>query len=179
MSDILNWIERAMVRTEIDRSSGCWLYNYDISHNGYGRLDVDGKRVRIHRLSYGAFKGEIPEGVLVCHRCDVRNCWNPNHLFLGTPQDNFDDMVSKGRNILYTPGSPISPKLTEPQVLEILSRIASGEDNKSLAEEFGVAGSSISKIRKGKTWKKLTVPSSGQVMSAEACPPPHVSAPSI
>jgi hypothetical protein len=56
------------------------------------------KHMRAHRYSYQAFKGQIPDGMQVCHTCDVRNCVNPEHLWIGTNQDNFDDMVKKGRH---------------------------------------------------------------------------------
>lgn len=81
--------------------NGCWLINSDINHNGYARMKiiVDNKikNVRAHRYSYQTFIGEIPAGLHVCHTCDTRNCVNPEHLWLGTNQDNMNDMKIKGR----------------------------------------------------------------------------------
>jgi hypothetical protein len=77
--------------------SGCWEYQGYRHPKGYGGMAYRGKGWRTHRLSYYLFKGPIPDGMLVCHTCDVRHCINPNHLFLGTIETNNKDMVAKGR----------------------------------------------------------------------------------
>lgn len=77
---------------------GCWLFEKHLCQwNGYGQVAVDGKVVYAHRASYQLFYGAIPEGLFVCHRCDVRSCINPKHLFLGSHKDNMRDMAQKGR----------------------------------------------------------------------------------
>lgn len=80
--------------------SGCWMWLGSTDDKGYGRYRT---RVKTslpkltHRLSWVFNFGEIPDGMKVCHKCDVRCCVNPNHLFLGTQKDNLRDMVRKGR----------------------------------------------------------------------------------
>jgi hypothetical protein len=81
-----------------EKESGCWIWTGSISPTGYGRITNNGNQHQAHRISYKIFNGEFDQSLFVCHKCDVRNCVNPNHLFLGTNQDNMIDMVKKGRN---------------------------------------------------------------------------------
>jgi hypothetical protein len=81
----------------IQKTEGCWLWMGWTIRRGYGQITLAKKRILTHRLSYTLAYGEIPEGMLVCHKCDTPRCVNPSHLFLGTPLDNARDMVAKGR----------------------------------------------------------------------------------
>ena len=87
---------RLINNTTIDQ--GCWNWTAYKNNEGYGRLRAGGEKVLAHRLSYSIFKGEIAEGLFVCHTCDNPACINPEHLFLGTHQDNVSDCVAKGRH---------------------------------------------------------------------------------
>ena len=78
-------------------NSGCWLWAGHIKPNGYGEQRVKGRLYLAHRLSWFLHFGDIPPGLLVCHRCDNRACVCPTHLILGSHQDNHDDMTKKGR----------------------------------------------------------------------------------
>ncbi|NIQ14489.1 MAG: hypothetical protein GTO02_08825 [Candidatus Dadabacteria bacterium] len=90
------------VIVEVDQN-GCWrCVNHRKTETGYIHLRRNGKLLRGHRLSYETFVGEIPKDLYVLHKCDVRDCINPEHLFLGTCQDNQTDMVQKGRSTAGT-----------------------------------------------------------------------------
>ena len=75
----------------------CWVWIGAIDRGGYGKLHFAGKLKKAHRLAYELSTGEIAAGLLVLHRCDVRRCCNPAHLFLGTNVENIEDMIAKGR----------------------------------------------------------------------------------
>lgn len=77
----------------------CWLWNKHINQWGYGTVTYKGKKsTLVHRASYNYFISTIPEGLLVCHKCDVPACFNPNHLFIGTNYDNVQDCIKKKRH---------------------------------------------------------------------------------
>lgn len=84
----------------VDKTETCWLWTGTTGGSvPYGQFYVGGKSVRAHRFSYGAFIGQIPPGLLVCHHCDVPLCIRPDHLFAGTMSDNIKDAIKKGRVI--------------------------------------------------------------------------------
>lgn len=87
---------RCNILHKTDKSSGCWLWTGARYNQGYGSMRINGKQIKSHRASYEAFVGSA-DGLLVCHRCDIPLCCNPDHLFLGTHRDNVHDMIAKGR----------------------------------------------------------------------------------
>ncbi len=118
---------------------------------GYGKL-WDGEIVELaHRVSYRLHKGDIPDGLYVCHKCDNRACVNPDHLFLGTATDNMQDMISKGRG--YTPREANS-KLTKAQVDEIRAmpkKLPFGALT-DIAARYGLSVGGFHKVRVGLRW---------------------------
>ena len=87
--------ERLVHYTRIDPLSGCHIWHGSINHAGYGKLNVRNKSLAAHRLAWSLKHGPIPEGMILCHRCDVRRCCNPDHLVLGTRGDNMADHKAK------------------------------------------------------------------------------------
>jgi hypothetical protein len=142
---------------KVDRGAGpdaCWPWTASTTH-GYGQIGVPGTRPhKAHRVAWELTNGPIPDGLLVCHRCDNPPCCNPAHLFLGTNADNMRDMVAKGRAGSRTAAGDLNPKarLTPEQVQEIRAAIASGEKFSELARRMGVSWTAVGNIAKGKTW---------------------------
>lgn len=155
MSTLKPTIERVLNKVIPIPFSGCWIFMGAVNHWGYGMIGTGRRGMpvdRAHRVTYKHFKGDIPQGMFVCHSCDVPSCCNPDHLFLGTNQDNVNDMLRKRRNSppprnKHVVGS-VHPgaKLTEQQVLEIRSLYDQGKTQQELADKYGVVRQSISKI---------------------------------
>ena len=84
---------------KVDKTGECWLWT-GANVGGYGHINIGGRMVRSHRLSYEWANGPIPKGLVVCHRCDTPACVNPAHLFAGSQRDNHKDCYVKGRRTL-------------------------------------------------------------------------------
>lgn len=148
--------EAILTKIRIDSETGCWNWTASKNNGGYGRIRFRNKEKLAHRASYEVHRGQIPEGLNVCHRCDNPACINPDHLFVGTQAENAADMVAKGRApIPNLRGSAhANAKLTEADIVAI--RAAKGVTLRELGEQYGVNGSTISWIRTGKGWAHVS-----------------------
>lgn len=81
---------------KIKKVGDCWEWQGARTEKGYGRLSINNRDKRAHRVAWELTYGPIPQGLLVCHHCDNPSCINPNHLFIGTHQDNINDAIKKG-----------------------------------------------------------------------------------
>lgn len=134
----------------------CWLWTGAVITSGYGHMSVGGRagtQARAPRLSWILHNGPIPEGMQACHKCDVRLCVNPKHLFLGTNAENARDMAQKGRQWRQLrPGAP-RRLLNARQVAFIrLFREFTGATQSSLAKKYGVHVNTINSIVNGNSW---------------------------
>lgn len=137
----------------------CWEWQAARKPSGYGFLRLNSKSAPsyAHRVAYESVNGPVPSGLYVCHRCDNPPCCNPAHLFLGTSQDNHDDMVSKGRSTIGTRNA--RSRLTDAKVAEILVAYARGDVTmKELGARYGVTWGTVRFIVSGITWKHVPGP---------------------
>lgn len=134
------------------QKNDCWHWTGSCNNKGYGRIQINKKNIAAHRLSWKIHFGMIPKDLCVLHTCDNPKCVNPNHLFLGTSEDNIKDKVDKNRQ---AKGENIGiSKLTMNQVKEI--RILKGKfSQRKIAKMFSVAYSTIAYIHKNKTWRHI------------------------
>lgn len=137
---------------------GCWPWTgskHREPGKGYGRFKIKSYvNARASRVAYALYYNRSPGALLVCHHCDNPECVNPTHLFLGTVQDNSDDMVRKGRTAVRDQRGALNgaSKLSEAQVSEVRRLIAAGHTNTAIAPRFGVTHQLISRIRRGRSW---------------------------
>lgn len=92
-----NKIKRRLLRKRIINDNGCWLWIGYVTKSGYGQTQYGDKVWFVHRIAYKLFKDNFINDLLVCHKCDIPNCFNPEHLFQGTDRDNHIDAINKGR----------------------------------------------------------------------------------
>ena len=147
--------ERIRIGTQPKNENGCMLFTGRRDSHGYGQVKNHGKAVLVHRWVYERERGPIPAGRLICHTCDIRNCVNPEHLYIGTDADNAADKVARGRTGDRPRGfahkRPMA-KLTEQQVREIKSLLSRGYRQCDIATDYRVSRQIISDIALRKTW---------------------------
>lgn len=133
----------------------CWPWKGAREFLGYGRFQSGGKRWKAHRYAYFLTHGPIKDGKCVCHHCDNPPCCNPDHLFLGTHQDNMADMFRKNRRKTPRGEDSATHKLTESTVKEILKDRRSGMSQPALSRKYSIPEPTIAHITQGTNWAHL------------------------
>ncbi len=137
---------------KVNKTDGCWLWTGRLSPLGYGRFKVGGKTRQAHRVAWFLEHGRWPEPCCL-HRCDVRNCVRPSHLFEGTLTDNNRDRKAKGRNRCQSGERNNMAKLSDETVRAIRERYAvGGVTQTALAHQYGVSLATIHNATHWKTW---------------------------
>lgn len=137
----------------LPNDDGCMIWSAGKDSWGYGHLNINKSMAKAHRLSYELHYGEIPNGLLVLHKCDNPPCVAPEHLFLGTTLDNTKDCISKGRFTKPRIGenNPVS-KLNVEAIRDIRKRLSNGETQQSIAKFYKISHATIYYVKNNKTW---------------------------
>lgn len=139
---------------KVKKTDACWLWTAALDKKGYGSIGVGNRHVKAHRFSYTIHRGEIPDGMLVCHHCDNPACVNPDHLFLGTADDNNKDRCNKGRGAIGEKSG--AAKLSESDVIYIRDELKNHRKGiRSMAREMGVTHTTIRQIVNRVIWKHI------------------------
>ena len=151
---------RSRFEEKVIKSNGCWGWKGHLDKNGYpllksGSNGKEFRETRSNRISWLIYKGEIPKGKYILHLCDNSTCTNPDHMFLGTPKENSEDMVRKGRG---NKGSKHgNSKLTEDDVMKIRLKFKDGVMIKRIMEDYGISRQTAHNIKHVRIWKHVEV----------------------
>lgn len=165
--------------SRVRQTETCWLWEGPVYRSGYGRIKVDGKQTRAHRAVWLMLFGPIPDGLHVLHSCDVKLCVRPDHLHLGTHQDNMRELnermpyqrmggvssqtAARGeKHGTHTHPEKVTrgeahhaAKLDAEKVRQIRELHAAGVDRNSLARAFGVTSVNIRHVVTRKSWAHI------------------------
>lgn len=158
--------DRFQANVKADLVTGCLLWTGAVDGNGYGQIKSGRVGLRAHRVAWEFFRGPIPEGMFICHRCDVPRCCNPEHLFVGTARDNVIDKIKKGRGrpVLRPKRVPKdsdfnagekngNSKLTRRRVDLIRRLAASGMTYRAISARLKVPHTTVGAVVRRETWR--------------------------
>jgi len=142
-------------KVDIKSIEECWPFKGHAFNHGYGAFKFNGIMSNSHRIAYFLAYGIEPKKLCVLHKCDNPICQNPFHLFLGTKQDNVDDMISKNRDVTLQGENHGCAKLSEKDVIKIRKSLQNKEKGVHLAKKYNVSETTIYAIKKRLSWKHI------------------------
>jgi len=149
---------------KVDDETGCWEWQNARDKDGYGVYSEHNEKVIAHRFAYKKFVGEIPDGAFVLHNCDNPPCVNPEHLRVGTHEDNMQDAKERTDTFSTEKQREKKRKLSKEQVLEIRDKYRGGDVSMiDLAEEYDVDDVTIYELIRGETWGDVGEPITGDL----------------
>lgn len=151
----MNQKDIARFLAKVEKTDTCWIWTGCLNSDGYGNIKHQDRTISAHRMSYIIFCGEIPKGMSVCHKCDVRNCVNPSHLFLGTHADNMHDCSIKNRVRCQVGEKNNNAVLTANIVLQMREMYANGLSFPEIQKIFNTRRTATRSAIKGITWKHV------------------------
>src|SRR2546425_428000 len=146
--------ERFWEKVAVGAASACCFWTAS-TRDGYGQFRLGKKMLKAHRISYLLHHGELPDSILVCHRCDVRRCVNPGHLFSGSQKENVRDMFLKHRdpNRRQIGERHPSARLSFEKARQIRGEAATGKYSRTeLGRMFSVSRRTVSSVLRGERW---------------------------
>lgn len=150
---LVNRVMRRVVRLPF---SGCWIFTGATSDFGHGVLGAGARGTglaKAHRVMFEHTFGEIPEGKIVRHSGDVPCCVNPDHLEVGTQQDNVDDMMARGRHKVVIKPRLTYHKLTRKEAEHAQLLLMLGYTRREVSAQVGLTVKSVARIDTGQTWQ--------------------------
>jgi hypothetical protein len=141
---------------KVRKTESCWIWTGATSKGRgefwYGSFWLMGRAQRAHVVAFRWFKGRVPRGKFVCHKCDRPLCVRPSHLFLGTPKINTQDALKKGRLVAHRGEAHGRAILTRAAVEEIRR---SRETDATLGARYGVHSNTVNRVRRYETWREV------------------------
>jgi hypothetical protein len=144
--------------SKVDWSGGpnaCWLWTAYRDRDGYGNFGFRGKNERSNRVAWIISKGEIPDGMFVCHSCDNPSCCNPRHLFLGNHLTNVQDRVAKFRSACGSMQTNAKLMERDVRVIRALYKLAVAAAAKKLAKQYNISRQTVHLIVHRKSWRHI------------------------
>lgn len=140
-------------RSKLNQETGCLEWTRHVNQNGYGTVKHKRKTYPAHRFAWIQKYGPVPDGMVICHKCDNRKCINVDHLFIGTTLDNVRDKINKGRLRVAEGEQSGTSKLTAKQIEQI---VLDSRPQTLIAKDHGVSQATISLVKQRKNWRSVS-----------------------